>query len=170
MTFFGLSFTVISRSPGCCVEAKKDPWGSTPRGPVPLHDSTASASRWLLLAESRRTALLGSVETTHPRKPAVSGSACRSPRFTAPVVNVSSCSAEWSMIFPLAYAAVLTCLLLQAFRMMRLSSASAARATRDRTGLRTIHPELLDENGAVTTEELWSVRFSDNEGVVVPEA
>ena len=74
------------------------------------------------------------------------------------------------MLFPLAYAAVLTCLLLQAFRMMRLSSTSAARATRDRTGLRTIHPELLDENGVMTTEELWSVRFSGNEGVVVPEA
>ena len=74
------------------------------------------------------------------------------------------------MLFPLAYAAVLTCLLLQAFRMMRLSSASTARATSDRTGLRTIHPELMDENGVLTTEELWSVRFSDHDGVVVPEA
>ena len=74
------------------------------------------------------------------------------------------------MLFPLAYAAVLTFLLLQAFRMMRLSSASAASETSDRTGLQTIHPELLDENGEVTTEELWSVRFSDHEGVVVPEA
>ena len=98
MTFFGLSFTVISRSPGCCAEPviartagcgvghssiraadqplkqKKDPWNPTSRGPVPLHDSTASAScRWLL-AGSRRTALLGSVETTHPRKPPVSDS------------------------------------------------------------------------------------------------
>ena len=74
------------------------------------------------------------------------------------------------MLFPLAYAAVLTCLLLQAFRMMRLSSSSASSAKSDRTGLKTVHPELLDENGVVTTEELWSVRFSDHEGVVVPEA
>ena len=74
------------------------------------------------------------------------------------------------MLFPLAYAAVLACLLLQAFRMMRLSPASAATARRDRTGLQTTHPELLDENGVVTTEALWSVRFSDHEGVVVPEA
>ena len=74
------------------------------------------------------------------------------------------------MIFPLAYAAVLTCLLLQAFRMMRLSSSSASSAKSDRTGLKTVHPELLDENGVVTTEELWSVRFSGNEGVVAPEA
>ena len=73
------------------------------------------------------------------------------------------------MLFPLAYAAVLTCLLLQAFRMMRLSS-SASSAKSDRTDLKTVHPELLDENGVVTTEELWSVRFSGNEGVVAPEA
>ena len=72
-------------------------------------------------------------------------------------------------LFPLAYAAVLTCLLLQAFRMMRPSSASQASASNDRTGLNTTHPELLDENGEVTSEELWVVRFSD-EGVVLPEA
>ena len=72
--------------------------------------------------------------------------------------------------FPLAYAVVLTCLLLQAFRMMRLSSASVASAPRDRTGLKTIHPELLDENGLMTNEELWTVRFSDQDGIVSPEA
>jgi hypothetical protein len=72
-------------------------------------------------------------------------------------------------LFPLAYAAILTCLLLQAFRMMRPSSASKASASSDRTGLKTTHPELLDENGEVTNEELWAVRFSD-EGLVLPEA
>ena len=97
----------------------------------------------------------------------------RRPRPTEPVVNISSCSAQrlvLSGLFPLAYAAVLTCLLLQAFRMMRLSSASAVSAPSDRTGLKTIHPELLDENGVMTNEELWAVRFSDKEGVVLPEA
>ena len=72
-------------------------------------------------------------------------------------------------LFPLAYAAILTCLLLQAFRMMRPSLAFTASATSDRTGLKTTHPELLDENGEVTNEELWAVRFSD-EGLVLPEA
>ncbi|WP_115160712.1 DUF2973 domain-containing protein [Synechococcus sp. UW86] len=72
-------------------------------------------------------------------------------------------------LFPLAYAAIFTCLLWQAFRMMRPSSASTANASSDRTGLKTTHPELLDENGAVTSEELWAVRFSD-EGLVHPEA
>ena len=75
-----------------------------------------------------------------------------------------------SGLFPLAYAAVLTCLLLQAFRMMRLSSASAISSQSDRTGLKTTHPELLDENGVMTNEELWAVRFSDKERIVMPEA
>ena len=54
--------------------------------------------------------------------------------------------------------------------MMRLSSASASISPSDRTGLKTIHPELLDENGLMTNEELWAVRFSDKEGIVIPEA
>ena len=89
------------------------------------------------------------------------------------MVNVCSQKLERSLIsglFPLAYAAVLTCLLLQAFRMMRLSSASAIRSQSDRTGLKTTHPELLDENGVMTNEELWAVRFSDKERIVIPEA
>jgi len=53
--------------------------------------------------------------------------------------------------------------------MMRPSFASEACALNDRTGLKTTHPELLDENGEMTQEELWAVRFSD-EGVVMPEA
>ena len=73
-----------------------------------------------------------------------------------------------SGLFPLAYAAVATCLLLQAFRMMRLST-SAVKSPSDRTGLKTVHPELLDENGVMTNEELWAVRFSHKEGVVFPE-
>ena len=74
-----------------------------------------------------------------------------------------------SGLFPLAYATVMTCLLLKAFRMMRPSSASKATTSNDRTGLNTTHPELLDENGEVTNEELWAVRFSDG-NVVLPEA
>ena len=89
------------------------------------------------------------------------------------MVNISSHRVARSVIsglFPLAYAAVLTFLLLQAFRMMRLSSASASISPSDRTGLKTIHPELLDENGLMTNEELWAVRFSDKERIVIPEA
>jgi len=53
---------------------------------------------------------------------------------------------------------------------MRLASASVVSAQSDRTGLRTIHPELPDENGVTTNEELWIVRYSDQEGVASPEA
>ena len=74
-----------------------------------------------------------------------------------------------SGLFPFAYAAVFICLLLQAFRMMRLSSATSTEAPSDRTGLKTVHPELLDENGVLTNEELWAVRFSDKDGVVTSE-
>ena len=73
-------------------------------------------------------------------------------------------------LFPLAYAAVFTFLLLQAFRMMRPSSASRVSSPSDRTGLKTTHPELLDENGMLISEELWAVRFSDKKGVFIPEA
>ena len=94
------------------------------------------------------------------------------PQERARAVNVSTHCVKVTVIaglLPLAYAAVLTCLLLQAFRMMRTLPASQASASNDRTGLKTTHPELLDENGEVTSEELWAVRFSD-EGVVLPEA
>ena len=65
------------------------------------------------------------------------------------------------ILFPLAYAVMFIWLLLQPFRMMRVSANAASSAPSDRTGLQTIHPELLDQNGRVTSEELWAVRFSE---------
>ena len=94
------------------------------------------------------------------------------PRPSAPVVNISSCVIKWTVLsglFPIAYVAVVTCVLLQAFRMMRQPSASSAKAQNDRTGLKTVHPELLDQNGEITNEDLWAVRFSHEQGVVLPE-
>ena len=67
-----------------------------------------------------------------------------------------------SALFPLVYGSVFVFLLVQAFRMMRLSSGSGpANSTRrtDRTGLLTTHPELLDANGSITGEDLLVVRF-----------
>ena len=46
----------------------------------------------------------------------------------------------------------------------RLNGSSTDKTALDRTGLKTIHPELLDENGNVTEEELWAVRFEDLDG------
>ena len=62
------------------------------------------------------------------------------------------------ILFPLSYALTCIYVLLQVFRMMK-ASASASLVLSDRTGLQTVHPELLDQNGCVTSEELWAVRF-----------
>ena len=62
--------------------------------------------------------------------------------------------------FPLVYDSAFVYLLVQAFRMMRLSSAPVKSIRRtDRTGLLTTHPELLDANGSITGEDLLVVRF-----------
>jgi hypothetical protein len=66
----------------------------------------------------------------------------------------------FSELFPLVYGSVFVFLLVQAFRMMRLSSGPAKSTRRtDRTGLLTTHPELLDANGSITGEDLLVVRF-----------
>ena len=72
----------------------------------------------------------------------------------------------FSGLFPLIYTAGIAFLLLQAFRMMSMATSIPvpARQRQDRTGLQTVHPELLDENGNVTDEELWIIRFSDKGG------
>jgi len=72
-----------------------------------------------------------------------------------------------SGLFPILYAAALTFLMLQAFRMMSMASTTDSRTIKkrnDRTGLQTVHPELLDADGNLTDEDLWVVRFSDQEG------
>ena len=76
-------------------------------------------------------------------------------------------------LFPVAYAIVFTCLLLQAFRMMRMGSgmsSSVAASPKDRTGLTTVHPELLNESGEITKEDLLTVRFTELEGFTSTEA
>ena len=63
-----------------------------------------------------------------------------------------------SALIPLAYTAACAFVLLSAFRGMTLSFKKQARQG-DRTGLKTTHPELLDENGFITKEELLVVHF-----------
>ncbi len=73
-------------------------------------------------------------------------------------------------LFPLIYGLVVSVLLWQAFKVMRqgfsvnqktLNSANQlGKKKLDRTGLITIHPELLDQDGRLTEEELLTVRFS----------
>ncbi len=74
-----------------------------------------------------------------------------------------------SSLFPFIYALVLIILLWQAFRVMFRGFAAANSFDRkespikkDRTGQFTIHPELLDEEGNITNEDLLTVRFSND--------
>ena len=74
-----------------------------------------------------------------------------------------------SSLFPFIYALVLIILLWQAFRVMfrGFSAANSFDRTespikKDRTGQFTIHPELLDEEGNITNEDLLTVRFSND--------
>ena len=77
-----------------------------------------------------------------------------------------------SSLFPLLYGAVVLFLLWQAFRVMsrvfwsdegvQSSSVKKSNSKEDRTGRLTIHPELLDQDGRITDEELLTVRFSED--------
>ena len=66
-----------------------------------------------------------------------------------------------SAIFPIAFTAVFALLLTNTFRMMRkpVSTSPINARSKDRTGLQTVHPELLDENGNLTQEDLYIIRF-----------
>ena len=64
---------------------------------------------------------------------------------------------------PLAYTVACTFVLLSAFRGMALAFRRQSR-TGDRTGLKTTHPELIDENGFITQEELLVVHFGGLDG------
>ena len=72
-----------------------------------------------------------------------------------------------SVLFPFVFAGTFVFLLVQAFRMMSLSfntqsiNKSSLLKRRDRTGLLTTHPELLDQYGDFISEELLVVRFRE---------
>ncbi len=73
-------------------------------------------------------------------------------------------------LFLFLYGLAVLLLLWQAFRVMGRvfwadsglpnSSLQRRNASGDRTGRLTIHPELLDQDGRITDEELLTVRFS----------
>ena len=75
-----------------------------------------------------------------------------------------------NILFLVLYASVVLLLIWQAFRLISrafwvdqaLSSSPTKRnySKGDRTGKLTIHPELLDQDGRITDEELLTVRFS----------
>ena len=75
-----------------------------------------------------------------------------------------------NFLFLLIYASAVLFLLWQAFRVMGRgfsaaqelpsSSFKQRNSEEDRTGRLTIHPELLDQDGRITDEDLLTVRFS----------
>ncbi len=75
-----------------------------------------------------------------------------------------------SSLFPILYGLAVILLLWQAFRVMGkglmgtrstvMPSSVNLKSKGDRTGRLTIHPELLDQEGRITQEELLTVRFS----------
>lgn len=77
-----------------------------------------------------------------------------------------------NFLFLFLYGAVVLLLLWQAFRVMsrgfwadqglERSSVKMKNSKGDRTGRLTIHPELLDQDGRITDEELLTVRFSED--------
>ncbi len=72
-------------------------------------------------------------------------------------------------VFPFLYACVLILLLWQALRVMSRGFVAAnslqrskKQMSKDRTGKFTVHPELLNEEGQITDEDLLTVRFSND--------
>ena len=77
-----------------------------------------------------------------------------------------------NFIFLFLYVSAVLILLWQAFRVMARgfgvdqalpkNSGKLGNEKGDRTGRLTIHPELLEQNGRITDEELLTVRFSED--------
>ena len=68
-----------------------------------------------------------------------------------------------SALLPLAYTVACAFVFLSAFRSMNIAFRARSRSG-DRTGLKTTHPELLDENGMITREQLLVVHFGELDG------
>ena len=71
-----------------------------------------------------------------------------------------------SSLFPVLYGVVFVALLWQAFRVMSRGFRAASGPIHepiDRTGRVTVHPELLDNDGRITEEDLLTVRFGGDE-------
>ncbi len=77
--------------------------------------------------------------------------------------------AMFAAVFPFVYSLILIVLLWQAFRVMAKGFLAVnelekqkKKLTQDRTGKFTVHPELIDEDGKITDEDLLTIRFSND--------
>ena len=80
-----------------------------------------------------------------------------------------------SFLIPIIYSAALTYLVWKAFKVMSNGWGVFGKETKKslKTNIRqkkyTIHPELLDNAGNITQEELLTVRFSDDKDSTLEE-
>ncbi len=80
-----------------------------------------------------------------------------------------------TILFPIIYSAALTYLVWKAFKVMSngWSISGTERRSPDNSNLKqknyTIHPELLDKAGNITSEELLTVRFSNDNDSSIEE-
>ena len=80
-----------------------------------------------------------------------------------------------SILFPIIYSAALTYLVWKAFKVMSngwgINSTENQRYNKPDFQQKkyTIHPELLDQSGNITNEELLTVRFSNDNDSTLEE-
>ena len=80
-----------------------------------------------------------------------------------------------SVLFPIIYSAALTYLVWKAFKVMSKgwTISSSEKNNFYKSNLKqkkyTIHPELLDQSGNLTEEELLTVRFSNDNDSTLEE-
>ena len=80
-----------------------------------------------------------------------------------------------SILFPIIYSAALTYLVWKAFKVMSNGWGISEREKKpfSNSNLKqnkyTIHPELLDNSGNITEEELLTVRFSNDNDSTLEE-
>ena len=69
----------------------------------------------------------------------------------------------FAVLYTIAFVVLLGCAFMQMRQgwSARSEQPSANRLVRDRTGLKTIHPELLDGNGQLIKEDLLTVSFEN---------
>ena len=69
----------------------------------------------------------------------------------------------FAVLYAFAFVVLLGCALMQMRQgwSARYKRIELNRKSRDRTGLKTIHPELLDGNGQLIKDELLSVSFEN---------
>ena len=70
----------------------------------------------------------------------------------------------FAVLYGIAFVVLLSCAFMQMRQgwSVRPQRSAMKAVARDRTGLRTIHPELLDSNGQLIKDDLLTVSFENH--------